>query len=199
MSTDRDGGRSIVEGAVAGVAAWIVGYAITYLLVAPAVRHSALQRIVQALGGTPATYEMVGWVFYNAHFVDTVFRGIPVVGSTTTTYVGDGGFTPALYLLPAALLFVAGLALARRRGASDASDGALTGATTLPGYALASIAGAFLFRVAVGGASGAPDLLPAVFLAGIVYPAIFGGAGGLVGGLLVDETARSTPESDSTR
>jgi hypothetical protein len=172
----------IVRGGATGVVAWLLGYLFTYLLVAPDVRDSPLNRIVEALGGDPPVYEMVGWVFYNAHFVDTVFQGVPVVGGGTTSAIGgEGGFTVLLYVVPIATLVAAGLILARADGSADSTRGALVGATALPGYLLVSIAGVFLFEVSVGGATGAPDRLAGVFLAGVVYPALCGTAGGVLG------------------
>jgi hypothetical protein len=176
--------RSIVEGTAAGVAAWLVGYLATYLVVGPELRSSPLNRLVDAFGGDPATVEMAGWVFFNAHFVDTTFRNVPLVGNRTVNYVGgDAGFTALLHLVPVGLLLVAGAVLGYTR-AESVADGAFAGALTLPGYGLASLACVFLFEVTVGGASGAPALVPALVLAGVVFPTVFGGAGGAVGALL---------------
>ncbi|MFW5918378.1 MAG: hypothetical protein ACOCR0_02730 [Haloferacaceae archaeon] len=177
-----DGGVPIVEGGIAGIVAWLVGYALTYLTVAPTIRESALNRIVEGLDGEPATYEMVGWVFYNAHFVEVVFEDVPLLGGGAATYIGgDEGFTVLLYVVPVGLLLAAGLALARYDGAAGTTRGALVGASVLPGYLLASVAGVFLFEVTVGGASGAPDFVAGVFLAGLVYPGLFATAGGVLG------------------
>jgi hypothetical protein len=176
-----------VAGATSGVVAWVLGYALTYLVVAPDVRESSLQRIIETFGDGSATYELVGWVFFNAHFVDTVFRNVPFLGSRTANFVGgDQGFTVLLFAIPVGLLLATGVALARYRDAEDATDGALTGATALPGYLLLSLVGVFLFEVTVGDISGGPDLLPALFLAGVVYPLLFAAGGGAVAGLLAD-------------
>ncbi|MFD1586768.1 hypothetical protein ACFR9U_07225 [Halorientalis brevis] len=184
MSIQRDT-LPVVRGAATGAAAWVLGYLLTYVLVAPDLRNSSLNRIIEAFDGAPATYEMVGWVFYNAHFVSTVFQDIPFVGGGSVSYVGgEGGFTALLYGLPIALLFAAGLALARADGTADTTRGALVGATALPGYLALSIAGVFLFAVSVGSATGAPDRLAGVFLAGIVYPALCAAAGGVSGAVL---------------
>lgn len=174
------GGVPIVEGAAAGLAAWIVGYLVTYLVVAPGVRDSPLNQIIEALDGEPATYEMVGWVFYNAHFVDTVFSDLPLVGSYTTAYIGgDEGFTVLLYVVPIVFLLLAGLAVGYYRGVDDPTDGAVAGATVVTGYLVLSVAGLFLFELSVGGASAAPDQLAGVVLAGLIYPLVFAGAGGV--------------------
>lgn len=176
---------SVVAGVVAGVLAWMGGYAVTYVIVAPDVRESPLQRFIEAFAGEPATYEMTGWVFFNAHLVDTVYRDLPLIGSQTTSFIGgEDGFTPLLYLVPAGSLLIAGIVLARYREADDPSRGALAGVLALPGYLLASVVGVFLFEVTLAGATGGPDPLPAVFLGGIVYPVLFAGGGGAIGGLL---------------
>ena len=174
----------IVGGAIAGIVSWVAGYVLTYLVVASEVRDSPLHRIVEALGGEPATYEIVGWVFYNAHLVDTVIQDVPLVGSHATTYIGgEDGFTMVLYAIPIASLLLAGIALAAAWGVSDVTEGTLVGITVLPGYLIASVAGVVLFEVTVGGASGAPDFLAGVVLAGIAYPLLVAGAGGLLVGL----------------
>lgn len=190
----------IVEGAVAGIVAWMLGYALTYVLVAPDIRETDLHRILEAFEGEPATYEMVGWVFYNAHFVDTVFQDLPIVGSHTTSFIGgQDEFSVLLYVIPVGLLLASGLALARYRGAPDPTSGALAGVLALPGYLLVSVAGVFLFEVTLGGASGAPDLLAAIFLAGIVFPMLFAGGGGAIGGFLERRERTTTPTEEGNR
>lgn len=189
MSSNRTSELPLVVGGGMGIVTWIVGYALTYLVVAPDIRESSINRLVEVFGGAPATYEMVGWVFFNAHFVDVVFQNVPLVGSSATSFIGgEDGFTTLLYVVPAALLVAAGLALTRRHRVENPTRGALIGATVIPGYLLLSVAGAFLFEVTTLGATGAPDLLSAIFLAGLVYPALFGGAGGTLGGFLEERT-----------
>lgn len=173
-----------VEGAIAGGAAWLLGYVVTYLVVSADVRDSSLQRVIETFGGESATYEIVGWVFYNAHFVNTVFRNVPFLGSRTTSFVGgDGGFTALLYVIPVGLLLAAGVALGRYRGVTTGTEGALAGVAVTPGYLLLSVAGVFLFEVTVGDISGGPELLPALFLAGVVYPVVFACGGGALAGV----------------
>jgi hypothetical protein len=179
-----------VFGAVTGLVAWAAGYVLTYAVAAQEVRDAPLTQVVEALAGGPAAHEVVGWVFYNAHFVETVFRGLPVVGRGSANYVGGAGFTPFLYLVPAGLLFAAGVGLARSVGARGASDGFTAGATAVPGYLVLSLAGTFLFEVTVGGASGQPDPLAGVVLAGVVYPLLFAGGGGALAGAVSESAGR---------
>jgi len=190
MSTvDQSGGRPpFVGGALAGVLAWFAGYAVTFLAVGTEVQDSAAQRFIEAVQGEPATYEIVGWVFYNLHLVDTVFVGVPAVGQFTTNAIGgDGGFSPVLYLIPVGLLFAAGLAVARYRGVSSVGEGVVTGATVVPGYLVLTVIGLVLFKVNVGGATARPEQFEAVVLAGLLFPAAFAGSGGALAALTAGE------------
>lgn len=185
MADTQPSASTLLSGMVAGIGAWIAGYVVTYLLVAPNIRESSLNRIIEVLDGELATYELVGWVFYNAHVVDTVFEEIPLLGSQTVNYIGgEGGFTTFLYLVPVALLVATGIALARYRAVDTPTAGVLVGSTVVPGYLLGVVVGSVLFEVTIAGATGGPDLLPAIVLGGITYPLVCAGGGGAVGGLL---------------
>ncbi|MFB6093990.1 MAG: hypothetical protein ABEJ77_03520 [Halanaeroarchaeum sp.] len=185
MATDSRTDLPLVVGPGAGLAAYLIGYLLTYAVVAPALRDSPLGRVVAALEGAPPTVDLVGWAFYNAHFVDVVFRAVPILGSRTLSVVGGDGFTPLLFLLAPALLALAGAALAVRDGATSQIRGAAVGAMTLPGYLLAAVAGAIRFEVDVLGVTGGPEMVTAVGLAGILYPIAFAGGGGAVASILV--------------
>ncbi len=172
--------RSYVESALAGGLAWGLGYVFTYLLVAADVESSPLNRLIEFFGGESTTYELVGWVFYNAHLVEISYTGIGIFSPPRNFVGGEDGFTVLLYLIPPALLLIAGLAIGRYRGVVDTNDGAVTGALVAPGYLVLSIVGVFLFDVSVGDASGAPDPIPAILIAGIIYPVVFGALGGIL-------------------
>ena len=180
----------LAPAATAGAAAWLSGYLCTYLLVGRDVRESALNRFVEAFEGEPAAYELVGWVFYNAHFVDVVYAGF---GGRflPPTYVGEEGFTYLLYAVPPALLVAAGLAAGRYRGVAETNEGAVVGALVAPGYLAFAVAGVFLFEVSAAGTTGRPDPLSAVVLAGVVYPLAFGGVGGVVAAHTAGDRQRS--------
>lgn len=172
-----------VGGAITGIGTWIIGYVLTYAIVAPDIRGTFLHQLIENFRGDPATYEMVGWVFFNAHFVNTVFSDIPIVGGQTTTFIGgEDGFTVLLYVIPIGLLLAAGVGIARYQGANTVNAGAVVAASVLPGYLLAALASLFLFGVTVGEVTGAPAVAPGVILAGLIYPVIFAGAGGAFAG-----------------
>ncbi len=174
----------VVSGAVAGALSWIAGFLLTYLVVAPSLTDSTLNRVLEGLDGSLPTFDVVGWAFFNAHFVEVRLQGGLLGESAFSLVGGQDGFTPLLYVVPAALLLAAGLALARYRQVESPSQGALTGLTVLPGYLLLSIAGAFVFDVTAFGLEAGPDLVMAAVLAGVVYPVLFAGAGGALGGFL---------------
>lgn len=174
----------LVPGAAVGLLTWVVGYLFTYLLVAPEVTDSTLNRLIEGLDGTLPTVDVVAWALYNAHFVEVIMRGGVLGDSAFSLVGGDNGFTPLLYLVPVGLLVAAGLAISRYQRAASPTAGAIVGLTVLPGYLLLTIAGVFLFEVTAFGLEAGPDPVMAVILAGVVYPALFAGAGGAIGGFL---------------
>lgn len=187
MSTDIDTDTlPVVEGVVAGFGAWIVGYVLTYILEGTRLRESDMNRFIEFFEGDPATYELVGWAFYNAHFVDIVYDGFAAGGLPANYIGGDDGLTSLLYVIPPLILFAAGLAIARYHGTADRNQGAVVGVLVVPGYLVLAVVGAVLFEISAAGTTGHPDYLLSVVLAGIIYPAVFGAAGGVVGSLTAE-------------
>lgn len=187
MSPDVDtDSLPFVEGIVAGAAAWIVGFVLTALVVLVRIDESELGEISETVGDGGNTIDFIGWVFFNSHFVDVVVEAdfLGFGGSQSVSFIGSDGFTPLLYLVPIALLVAAGLAVSRSQGVTDTAEGAVAGALVVPAYLVLSAVGAVLFRVsteALGASfSGEPELFPAIVLAGIVVPAVFGALGGIL-------------------
>ncbi|MFB6123642.1 MAG: transporter [Haloferacaceae archaeon] len=191
------GGRSTASRVAAGISggcvAYLLGYVVTYLLTSAPLRRSFARRLVEFVTGEPSTWKLVGWVFYSAHFVETVIPG--PFGSSRTVDLVDGldAVSPAVHLVPPVLLVAAGAGLAWRVDAADARDGATTGATVVLGYFPLAVVGAFLFVVVAGDAAARPDLLPAAVVAGVAYPAVFGALGGVVGGVATGRGRPSRP------
>jgi hypothetical protein len=160
-------------GAAAGAAAWVLNYLFVYLVTASDVRASPARRAFEAVGADLSTWKVVGWVFYNAHFVDTVFQGL--FGGATSFVGGEEGFTPLLYLVVAVVLLIAGLAVGRYAGVHEggAADAAVAGSTTVVGYGLLSAVGVVAFATRTAG----PDQVLGILLAGIVYPVVLGATG----------------------
>ena len=171
----------LAAGAAAGLAAWVVGYLCTYLIAGRNIRDSGLGQLLEFLGEGGTVYKLVGWVFYNSHFVETVVDGAPVTVAGNAIG-GDQGLTPLLFVVPPALLLAAGLALGRLQGVEAPGSGALAGAVVVPAYLVLSVVGLLVFTVTAGPATGRPDPVLAVLLAGVIYPAVFGAAGGALAG-----------------
>ncbi|WP_435128017.1 transporter [Halobaculum sp. D14] len=174
-------------GAVAGVAAYALGYLVTYLWQSGAVREqlNAFNFLAELLGGDPIpVWKGVGWYFYNAHFVDVLVPGLG--GARTANFIAsaDGGNIALLYAVPPVLLLLAGAAAGALSDADVPSDGAVAGLSVVPAYFVFAAAGTFLFAYGVGDAGSVhPDYVTGVLLAGVVYPAVFGGVGGAAASL----------------
>jgi hypothetical protein len=179
-----DAARSlpVVDGILGGTGAYLLGFLFTYLWKAGEYRD-ALARIgplVELFGGeTPAAWKIIGWLYYSAHFVDARIDVGPV--TTYVDLVGEGaGTLELLYLLPPLFLLAAGFLVARRTDADVVVAGARAGATVAIGYLALVLVGVLAIQV---GGSG-PELVPALVLAGIVYPLVFGAIGGVGVGLV---------------
>jgi hypothetical protein len=180
----------IVGGAAAGAAAYLLGYLFAYVTQQSAVEEqlAGFNFFADLFGGDPIpTWQAVGWVFYNGHFVDTQIPSL-VGGARSANLIAqaEGGSLTLLYVVPPVLLLLAGLVASRLAGATEAADGAKAGALAIAGYLPLAAIGAFLFRYAVGDGTVAPDVVTAVLLAGAVYPAAFGAVGGAGATLLSD-------------
>ena len=172
--------REAVGGAVAGAAAYLVGYLSVYLTQSGRIEEglSGLNFLAELFGGDPiSAWQVSGWLFYNAHFVETVSPAV-FGGTSSRNLLMQAEGAGYLLLVPPVLLLAAGLVAGRVAGAESPLDGARSGAFVLAGYLPLALVGAFLFRYAVGDGSVAPDLVTAVLLAGAVYPAVFGAIGG---------------------
>ena len=77
-STSNTDSLPFAVGAGFGAAGWILGYVVAYLLVATDIESPPPNRLIEFFGGDSATYELVGWVFYNPHLVDISYTGVRV-------------------------------------------------------------------------------------------------------------------------
>lgn len=179
--------ETLLRGGVAGVAAFGLGYVLTWVLAG----NRASKLVVDGpFGGFVPNWRAVLWVFYDSH----------LVGTETPRIVGPGGDLWArgeivntvdalnvefLYAVPVVLLLVAGAWVAAAVGASDARNGAIAGGAVAAGYLLAVVVG--LFAAPDGGV--APNTLRALVVAGLVYPVAVGAVGGGVVGAVRRGTA----------
>lgn len=180
---------TLLRGGVAGVAASLLGYLVTYAWKAPAV-DDALGGInaVAELVGVQAvpTWKGVGWLYLNAHVVAT---RVPALGGgdrhVNFIDASDDGSLVLLYVLVPVLLVLAGAATARYGRSDRIADAAASGAAVLAGYLPVAVGLAFAASHTFGGGvTIAPDPVTAVAIAGLVYPAFFGAVGGALWGWL---------------
>lgn len=173
----------------AGVVAYLAGYVAAFALVGS--RTATLLGSVHVDGPygetepLPAlvdpvipTWKFVGWVVHSAHGAKLV-APFPDYGATLTLNVVArvGGEYRLLYLVPPAVLAVAGYLVARTSRTYGARGEQFAGASVALGYLPCCVAGALLFSV--GRPTIAPALSTSILYAGIGYPVVFGWLGGL--------------------
>ncbi|KTG08470.1 hypothetical protein AUR64_17455 [Haloprofundus marisrubri] len=194
-NSGRVGALTAAGGAFLGAVAYVFGYATTYALTSSEIQNSGAQQLLELFTGESATWKAVGWVFYNAHFVDTEIPGL-FGASRAINFVAEvEAFPTLLYVLPPVILLVSGVVVARSAGVTDAMDGAKAGASVLLGYSLLAVAGTTMFSIPVGqSATAEPDFVAAVLVAGVVYPAVFGTLGGVAASLVQSSRATISPQ-----
>lgn len=171
----------IVQSAIAGLAAYVMSFALVALVVAGMEDGDDL---VGAAGN----------ILYGAHFVDAEYT-ISAGGqsqSETNNFIQEASLEAPEFLyqiIPIVVLLLVGIALVRYLGLSDETDAAIAGAATAVGYVALTVVGTFVFELSdtqMGiTAEVVPELgLATVLLMGIVYPVVFGGIGGFVGSRL---------------
>ncbi|TMT80361.1 hypothetical protein E2L06_19180 [Haloterrigena sp. H1] len=175
---------SIAASAGIGVFAAVIGYLLTYLLVASEVR--------EAVGDTVAEWKAVAWFFYEAHMVDIEVSGRigSFTGMSTLDLIAQSDTASAtlLYVVPPLVLLAAGAVLAVRWNVTDLGEAVVAGAPVAIGYAVVMGLGAVVTEStteasALGieaSSSIAPAFLPAIVLGGVLYPLVFATAGAAI-------------------
>jgi hypothetical protein len=204
-SNGSDTTSRLAAGAVAGAVTYGVGYVLTYLLTSGDVRESGLARITEAVTGDEVVWQIVGWLFYNAHLVPAqVPAPGPQAAVNPNVVTGADGIVVGLLALPPVLLAGAGWMVTR--GATDSTQlrfdfgvsgrrYAINGAlVTMLGYLPLSILGTLAFGIG-GLNSVGPDQYYGLVVAGAIYPLVFGGIGGYLG-RPADPTADEPPAEE---
>lgn len=175
------------RGAIGGIASFVVGYLLIWILTGTKV---ASLTISGPFGGSIPDWRAILWVFYDSHFVGT---GTPEVFGPGGELWGGGDLVDTVgvlgvenvYAIPVVLLVIAGAVVAYLAGVDNPRDGMISGISITIGYLVAVVLG--LFVAAQGGI--APSPLRALVIAGVVYPVAFGALGGTLVGWRVTETS----------
>ncbi|MFW6448689.1 MAG: transporter [Halobacteriota archaeon] len=166
-----------IPAALAGVLAYLVGYAITYAVVARDLeaRLGPAEMLLQLVSGEPVgTWRVVGWIFHALHGVETrlVFGSGGVEAGLT---VDPATAAPdVLFMIPVLTLLFAGFLSANFTGVDGPRAGIVVGTTVTVGYLLAVVVGLFVFSYE----GSRPVEGTAVAIAGIGYPLVLGAIGG---------------------
>lgn len=174
------------RGALMGAVAYVLGYLLTFLVVSASGSGSG--------GDSPVPgWKLIGWYFYNGHFVNLdvsgQLAGLAASDLSSLVAASDSATVQLVYVVPVVALLVAAVLLYRQVGPlAEARDAAIAGALVVVGYLPLALIGALLtaytgsisiFGFEIGSVTIQPQLLPAVLLAGLVYPLAFGALGGL--------------------
>lgn len=196
------------RGLLAGAAAYVAGYLGMYAVPGAAVARALATRGTTRRGellpplirsvpdGAPA-WKLLGWLWHGT-LLSPVATHYPGVAGTqyVNPMVGIAAAYWPLYLLGPASLAAAGALVVVGSWTPGPRCELYTGATTVLGFLLACLVGGLVFTIdsPVDG----PDLLTSVLRAGLSYPLVFGGLGGLAG-RAVKEAASvdyATPAAD---
>lgn len=167
------------RGAVVGFLAHGLGYVLTLLVL-----------LVAEDGYTPEWYlSETGQLLVNAMFVpierqvtDDVAPGFEETQNLLTDpTLADSFWLPTLlyHAIPVLALLVGGLVIARWSGVQTTADGFVAGLSLSVGGLIFAITGTLLFTNDLG----RPAFLETVVLVGLVYPALCGATGGVLGTL----------------
>lgn len=168
---DRTIVRQVAGGSIGGALAWLSVYLITFLLYGPRIADDVISNAVEA-------WRIAGLVFFNAHAVSTEIR--QPFDVNTQNFLAADGTAQVLYLLPPIAIALAGLFVAHRTEPSqDLTANLQAGAAVVFGYSFLSVIGLVVFEAASGVTVFRPEPVGAVLVAGVLYPLVFGGLGGL--------------------
>jgi hypothetical protein len=178
-------GVPLAPAALSGLAAFVLGYLITYIVKIGDVTEvlDSLVLDVSAIA-PPADWQVIGWYFLAGHNVPIEATG--TLGGSTTTTALDLEVAAWMLLLPAGLLLVAGFTVVRYAGIRALDRGALSGASVVVPYLVATILLAVLAGWTAGSGDSSsfqigPGLVSSALIAGLGYPVVFGGVGGVLG------------------
>ena len=189
------------KGALCGASAYLVGYLLTYAVTVERVRSELSRMQLDATlslfaSGGVAPWQVTGWYFYGAHFVEVSVTSEVMDLSTDAITASTHNPRTLLFFLPPLLLLVAGVLAARLANAERRSVAAAAGLTVLPGYFALAFIGAFLTQVTIVIAAVGPELTHAL-AAGFVYPLAFGPLGGVLSATIQRSRASNAPHGSN--
>ncbi|PSP75300.1 hypothetical protein BRC81_16020 [Halobacteriales archaeon QS_1_68_20] len=173
-------GVPVLAGAINGVLTYVTGLVVLLLLYGG--NHRVASLAFRSLWDVHVPYfTAVGFVHFGGHFV-------PVRASNGTTLnfaLSVGGGNVRYVLLVVGLLVAGGWYLGSADWATDAGAGFRAGASLVVGYLPLVVWGAVTFVVRASPSGGDAFVLQvpfarAVLLAGVVFPVVFGGGGGVL-------------------
>ena len=172
-----------------------IGAAATTFVLFFVVKMSTIADVFNGIGGrgtfgtvAPDNLEMISWTFFEAHNVGTTASATGAgVSRSVAVPLRETPLWDAWFLLvPPLVLLGVGYFVASSTVSWDAVSGFQAGASIAFGYCVLAALAALTLTASVTEESVTvtvgPDLVPALIIAGIVYPVVFGGIGGAIAG-----------------
>lgn len=182
---------SYVGGLGAGVVAASAVYAVISVLALVIIRpYRSIDSTVLSGIRTLPRETILGWVFHSAHQVPIEVSGEGVPASTHLALIEQTIWLPFYTVLPPVVLLGVGFLLASSRVTWGARSGFEAGASVALGYLPFVVASLILwtgtYTIDQGFGEEAavtvsPDPVFAIPIAGLLYPVLFGGIGGILG------------------
>ncbi|MFC7239516.1 hypothetical protein ACFQS4_15205 [Saliphagus sp. GCM10025317] len=167
----------VKDGAVFGIGAFLLSYFSLYAVVQGAMSMGGV-----TADDVPATWETAAWVLLTALGAGFEVDGeTAAVGGSIMELSVVGGFVVLYVAVPIVVLVAAGYSMAKYTNASDASEAVRSSALVVPGWLALSVVFAFLSEwESEAEIAYAVVTSDAILYAGVLVPALFAIAGGLL-------------------
>lgn len=190
MGQSSTGSPPLKEGGLLGAVAYVVGLALTFVLVQvdSDLEDSLLTQTLESIG--VGTIDITQWVYASAHLIVDMKSEVSGGGQsqTNTESLFSEASTslpePVYYAVPVVVLVGAGFLVVQQANVQSSEDAMKGGAALAAGYLPLALVTTFLFRASdsQGGVSFTfgPDLIM-VGVTGVAFPLVLGAAGAYLG------------------
>lgn len=183
---------TIAGGLAGGVGAFLLTYMVIFLVKINSVGDvlGQIDMIGRIDSAPPQDWQVVGWLFFEAHNVGTTASAS--LGSQSETAAAGLLSSPLweswFLVLPIAVLLLVGYVIGSIKTSWNPSSGFKAEASIALGYAVVTAIAVFVvaWRATVSAVvvNVGPDVVAGVVIAGIVYPVVVGGVGGVIAGVV---------------
>ncbi|WP_336035161.1 hypothetical protein [Halobacterium yunchengense] len=186
---------------------FIAGNILLYLFKSSTVRSRFVGGFQLTSGSSPAelgasvppAWKLTSLRYYLAHNAELYVIATPDSGIARSFRYSPGAFSldVIVWAIPMGVLLLSGYLVANQHELRSISEAVFRGSSVLYGYTIAAILGTLFVEIVVRGNNVTMEMGPTtgsvILLVGIVWPILFGGAGGVVSFILRESTKEVTP------